>query len=47
MDDVPASTAAHLAADLNTAINKASQAENSQPEVEFFNVAECIDVDIA
>lgn len=42
MDDVPATTAAHLAGDLATAINKASQAENSQPTVEFLYDAECL-----
>jgi len=42
MDDVPATTAEHLAGDLATAINKASQAENSQPTVEFLYDAECL-----
>lgn len=45
VDDVPATTEPQLAADLAEAINQASQADNSVPEVIFTAGAEVIDVD--
>jgi len=45
VDDAPATTEPQLAADLAEAINKASQAVNSVPEVVFFKGAEVLDVD--
>ena len=44
MDNSPATTGPHLTADLAAAVNKASQAENSQPTVEFLYAAECLSV---
>lgn len=45
VDDAPATTEPQLAADLAEAINKASQAVNSIPEVVFYKGAEVLDVD--
>ena len=47
MDDSPVTTAPHLCADISDAVNSASQAENSIPEVSFRSDAEVISVDLA
>ena len=47
MDDAPVTTAPHLCADISDAVNSASQAENSIPEVSFRSDAEVISVDLA
>ena len=46
VDDVPASTTAHLAADLASAVNKGSQSPLSMPNAEFYNSAEVLEVDL-
>ena len=47
VSNAPASTKEQLCADLAEAINEASQNENEQPEVEFFNLATVEDVDLS
>jgi hypothetical protein len=44
MDDVPATTALALQADVAAAVIKAASAENAQPEVKFTSGAECLAV---
>ena len=44
VDDVPASTTAHLAGDLASAVHKGSQNPLSMPNVEFYNSAEALQV---
>ena len=46
VDDVPASTTAHLAGDLASAVNKGSQSPLSMPNAEFYNSAEVLEVDL-
>ncbi len=46
MSTGPASTEAQLAADLAEAVHIASSSENEQPEVEFYNNATVLDVDL-
>jgi hypothetical protein len=44
VDDVPATTALALQADVAAAVIKAASAENAQPEVKFTSGAECLTV---